>query len=138
MCLDLPVIVIGMISITFISQFCQFKATLMKMALKNLALMKMNITLMKNYHQNHNPYPYKQKMAMMKMNMALKEELTTEKIEDWREEIEDWTEEIENQTEKIEDQAEERGIWEIKTTTGGYYVIQSVKKTMIDGFSLIT
>jgi hypothetical protein len=32
----------------------------------------------------------------MKMNMALKEELTTEEIEDWREEIEDWTEEIED------------------------------------------
>ena len=76
-------------------------------------------------------------MAMMKMTMVLQEELI-EEIDDWIEEIEDWTEEIENQTEKIEDQAEERGIWEIKTTTGGYYVIQSVKKTMIDGFSLIT
>ena len=73
----------------------------MKMALKNLALMPMNITLMKNYHKNHNPY--KQKIAMMKMNMALQEELITEEIEDQREKIEDWTEEI-------EDWAEERGI----------------------------
>ena len=60
---------------------------------------------------------------MMKMNMALKEELTTEEIEDWRKEIEDWTEEIEDQTEEIEDWAEERGIWETKATTSRYYVI---------------
>ena len=62
-------------------------------------------------------------LALMKMNMALKEELTTEEIKDQREEIEDWTEEIEDQTEKIEDWAEERGIWETKATTRGYYVI---------------
>ena len=137
MYLVFPVIVM-VISTIFTFQFCQFKATMMKMALKNLALMKMNITLMKNYHQKHNPYKQK-----MKMNMALKEaliteeiedqreeiedwtkeELITEEIEDWTEEIEDWTEEIEDQTEEIEAWTEERGIWEINSTTCGYCVI---------------